>query len=451
MPPKKGSTAAPKVKAKAASRRPVDEEFDKARAKAGARLAQRPASANYEPKDKGVRLTEPSKVPDLDAAHVDPRLASPTVPRKRIGGKTSEPAAPELAAGRKQDEDDREPRTPDAKKQLAEFESPANRQRRGTPKQTSASPKLLGMSASPRAKSLAISAKKRTSTPRGGVLTLAEQQSFQAWLKRQRVAGTTKALEWSMHHQDEGWRREFHAAWKVQRENTRDEACQVSSHTNSTTTSGHDDWFTLFEFAAIEKLDPASTLCKQLFDTLPKRANRNAEFAEIEAMQEGHYVKAKKRKWEEVHATATTSSSVTQLDSTEAEELEHALVGKANSMQDSSVKAKTKVVKIKTLATESKKMKLIHKGLIGERILSEGYRARLSASDKEWAVDWMMKLDRAMTELAHHTTAMYQEMTIDPDMTLDKCIEVCQKYDDILRNYRRGVVAQVAAMLSGPE
>ena len=83
--------------------------------------------------------------------------------------------------------------------------------------------------------------------------------------------------------------------------------------------------------------------------------------------------------------------------------------------------------------------------------MTEGYRDRLSGSHKEWAVDWLMKLERAMTELAHHTSAMYQTMCSDPDMNLDKCIEINSKYDDILRNYRRGVVAQVTAMLSGPE
>ena len=257
MPRTKGSTAEPKAKAKGKARsgKRLDEELDK------------PASAGFEPKDKGVRLSDLPKPADADAnlskAARDGNVsASPLHQRKRIGNKTtSELAGPENAAGSRQVSD--APRTPDAGKQLAHFRSPT-RHRVGTPQHTGASPIALGLTASPKAKSLAASAsgKKRNSTQRGGVLTNPEQQAFQAWLKRQRVAGTSKALEWSVHHQDEGWRREFHAAWKVQRDNTKNEASQVSSHFTSTTTSGHDDWFTLFEFAAIEKLDSVQTVVR---------------------------------------------------------------------------------------------------------------------------------------------------------------------------------------------
>ncbi len=95
-------------------------------------------------------------------------------------------------------------------------------------------------------------------------------------------------------------------------------------------------------------------------------------------------------------------------------------------------------------------MKNIHKGLVGERVLSEGYIARLASSTKDWAPNWQSRLQDAINELANSTNELFVHINGDADMNLDKAVEMNKVYDDVLRNYRKGVVAQVAAMMSGP-
>ena len=402
-----------------------------------------------EPKQAGKRGQGQKRGSDDD--HQEPgddgsNQSDLVVKRVRINGK---------GKGSNQESDDNqlpkadaapgEPRTPERVVVSRSAASPLPKMR--------ASPSMFGMTASPKpavaspkAKKLAASASK-AKNKRGGVLTTQEQHSFQAWLSRQKTQGTSKAAEWNINHKNESWRHTFHEQWKTARDNTKNEVLQVSSQKSAVITGGADDWYTIHEFAKLENIPVDSDLCKTLFSSLTSRPNRNAAFADIEEMNEGHYVKASKKKWEEANSTETASRSLTGLDAAEGEELDRILSERANA-EATPTKKVGKTVKLKTLETETKRLKMIHKCLIGERVLSEGYLARLDASDKEWAESWHRRLNRAMQDLTASTHALVLEM--NRQMTFDERSELCRDYDEQLRNYRKGVVAQVCAMLSGP-
>ena len=301
--------------------------------------------------------------------------------------------------------------------------------------------------ASPKAKKLA---KSGSAIARGGVLSKDEQQAFQAWLKRQRQAGTPKAMEWLSNHTNDVWRRSFHQDWKVQRDATRNTAIQTSKNEKIAQSGGENDWYTIYEFAHLEKLSPDSELCIRLFDKLEKRPNRNPNFEDDPQMQEGKYTKHSKMSWKEVNSRATESSSSTDLNASEHEALEKILGDQADNQivpahQQKQNKTPPKVI---TLENSMKKMKLLHKSMGDEKILSEGYLAKLRGCMKPWAPEWTESLQKATDELTAKTNELFALTT--SEHTLEEALAINVEMDKYLSNYRRGVLAQVVALLTGP-
>ena len=305
--------------------------------------------------------------------------------------------------------------------------------------------------ASPKGKRLAKSASK---TPtRGGVLSKDEQQQFQSWLKRQRLAGSSAAIDWQINHNNESWRRDFHETWKVQRANTKSTAEQTTEQKKIAEAGGSEDWYTRFEFAKLECIDPESDMCIELFSKLPKRANRNPAFADLPAMEEACYSKQAKVSWKELNSRSTTSTSSTDLAPEDADALERHLAGQAE-RAISNLNATPQQPKIKqekkppTVESLTKKMKAIHKSLGAEKILSEGYMVKLQACPKVWARDYVDPLTEHMKELTVKTNDLF--MRIGEQHTMEEILEINVEYDKFLTDYRRGVIMKVVALLSGP-
>lgn len=308
--------------------------------------------------------------------------------------------------------------------------------------------------ASPKAKKLAKSGRTSTdsTTSRGGVLNKDEQQVFQAWLKRQKAQGSAKAIEWNVNHGDETWRRQFHADWKVMRDESKSKAQQTTGNVKEASIGGSDDWYTLYEFAELEKMDVKASLTIELFNKLKKRPNRNTEFADIKEMEEGQYSKAAKMKWSEKHSRETKCVSNTELSIIDAEAMEKQLLDEAERQvimpgTSSSSVPRIKVVKIITLESSMKKMKSLHKLLGSEKVMSEGYLVKLKSTMKPWSKDLALDLEHALCELTD--ACAYLFVASSGQHTLEDAIEINKTYDTFLNTYKKGIQAKVVVMLAG--